>query len=105
MAKRSLLGSIISVICTSAVVFFVIYFFAPDASDQFFGTSVRDGKVNESITMIMDAAEDSGAYTEEQLEDLEEYLRSGKARNTLVRIGKVTAEGASELLSVLKESL
>ena len=55
--------------------------------------------------MIMDAAEDSGAYTEEQLEDLEEYLRSGKARNTLVRIGKVTAEGASELLSVLKESL
>ena len=95
MAKRSLLGSIISVICTSAVVFFVIYFFAPESSDQFFGTSVRDGKVNERIPMI----------TEEQLEDLEEYLRSGKARNTLVRIGKVTAEGASELLSVLKESL
>ncbi len=105
MAKRGMLSSILSVMSLSIIAFFLIYFFAPEAADQFFGTSVRDGKVNESVTMIMDAAQSSGAYTAEQLESLQEYLKSDKARNTLVRIGKVTADGAAEFLSVVKESL
>ncbi|MGN0905537.1 MAG: hypothetical protein ACI4NM_00165 [Bullifex sp.] len=105
MAKRSMLGSVLSVISLSVIVFFLIYFFAPEAADQFFGTSVRDGKVNESVSVIMDAAKASGTYTQEQLDGLEDYLKSGKARNTLVKIGKVTADGAAEFLNVMKDSL
>lgn len=105
MAKRGLFGSIISVILLSIVVFFLLYLFAPEAAQQFFGTSIRDSKVSESSNVIMDIAASSGEYTQEQLEKLEEYLKSGKAKNTLVKIGTITSEGAKEFVNTVKDSL
>lgn len=105
MANRGLFGSIISVICLSIVVFFVIYLFAPEASQQFFGTSIRDSAVKNSSQEIIDAAVSSGEFTQEQLDKLQEYLKSGKAKNTLVKIGKITTQGAVEFVNTIKDSL
>ena len=105
MASRGLFGSIISVILLSIVVFFVLYIFVPEASQQFFGTSIRDGKVLESSNVILDMAASSGEYSEQQLEKLKAYLQSGKAKNTLVKIGTITSEGAKEFVNTIKDSL
>lgn len=105
MAGRGLFSSIICVILLSFVVFFVLYLFVPEASQQFFGTSIRDGKVSEMSNEIMDMAVSSGQYSEEQLEKLKDYLQSGKAKNTLLKIGTITSEGAKEFVNTIKDSL
>lgn len=105
MASRGLFGSIISVILLSIVVFFVLYLFVPEAAQQFFGTSIRDNKVAESSNVIIEMAAASGEYSEQQIEKLKDYLKSGKAKNTLVKIGTITSEGAKEFVNTIKDSL
>ena len=39
------------------------------------------------------------------LDKLQDYLKSGKAKNTLVKIGKITSQGAVEFVNTIKDSL
>jgi len=103
MGKRSLLSSIVSVAFVSVIVFFVLYLFFPVSANQFFGVSIRDSEIRKSSEMVLESAKESGEYSDEDIEELEKFLNTRRARNFLVKMKDLTIDGANAVLDALEE--
>ena len=101
--KHGYVFSTLRVAFLAVVLFFVIFFLAPGASQRFFGTSIKDAKIKEVTAEATTILTDKITSLDE--DDIKELLNDPKVRQTIINATSTSKDVVAEVVSYVQNEI
>jgi len=101
--EHGIIGSTLKILVLSVVVFFLLYFLFPGASEQFFGTSIKDTQVARASESVLTALEETDLSAED-LQKAKKALEDPRVKQAFISAKEVSSETISSVTAFIKDN-